>query len=142
MFREFSKTERKFHDAEEMAKGVTEYFEYCEDNKRPVSMARCALFLGFSSRRALYDYEKKSEDFKRVIDFIRSHIQASLEEQVMAGRDGSGVIFMLKNFGYRDDATTEEETPPLEITFEVADAVSNIKITKGKKKADKEKNEN
>lgn len=133
VFKECTTSNAKYETAEEMAAAVSDYVHWCEENSKPISMARCALFLGFSSRQALYFYEKKGDDFKNVIDYVRANIQASLEEQLLRGRGDSGLIFFLKNFGYRDDANTEDETPSLEINFQVADAVSNIKVTKGKK---------
>ena len=58
------------------------------------------IYLGFESRTAFYDYEKKDE-FKYTVKRARLFIECEYEEQLQHG-NVTGAIFALKNMGWKD----------------------------------------
>lgn len=65
------------------------------------------LYLGFNSRSSFYAYEDKP-DFMDTIKKARTRIEQEYEEQLQCGL-GSGAIFALKNFGWKDEHTVKNE---------------------------------
>lgn len=75
-----------------------------------------ALFLGFSDRQSMYDYEKK-ENFTCVIKKARAFIEKHYEEMLQVGNT-TGAIFALKNMGWFDRKQIEQES---NVTLNVVD---------------------
>lgn len=102
--------------------------EYLGTTTKP-SISALALYLGFTDRHSLYDYEYRYPEFANTIKKIRGHIVSHFE-QMLANEDNknnTGPIFMLKNFGYSDKIDIEQnttETKKIEIT--VAPEVSSV----------------
>lgn len=72
------------------------------------SVTGLALYLGFTSRQALLNYEDKPE-------FVDSVKKAKLKvehsyEQALHGRNQAGPIFALKNFGWADKQEIDQKT--------------------------------
>lgn len=65
-----------------------------------------ALFLGFESRQSFYDYEKKL-DFSYTIKKARTFIENDYEELLKTQANPTGIIFALKNFGWKDKSELE-----------------------------------
>jgi hypothetical protein len=64
-----------------------------------------ALHLGFESRQSFYDYEEK-DGFTYTVKKARSKIEQHYEE--LAQTNGGGaVVFILKNFGWKDRTETD-----------------------------------
>ena len=63
-------------------------------------------YLGFESRQAFYDYEKKPE-FTYTIKRARLFIEQEYEEQLQEGNT-IGAIFALKNFGWVDKTEVDQ----------------------------------
>lgn len=120
-------TKRKFETPEDLQKVVDEYFnnppnvryiysdkEKTNDNplgriEIPVyTVTGLALYLNFASRQSIYDYmnNKNQEDMayiiKRAVLFIESEYEAALRDNNVAG-----VIFALKNMGWKDKTEVE-----------------------------------
>lgn len=72
----------------------------------PPTITGLALYLGFESRQSLYDYEKKGE-FSYTIKNARLRVENGYEK-ALHGRNATGAIFALKNFGWKDK--TEVDT--------------------------------
>lgn len=75
------------------------------------------LYLGFCDRATFYDLEKQ-EKFSHTIKTARTRIENEYEEQ-LAVSGGSGPIFALKNFGWKDKTETEitgRDGGPIEYT--------------------------
>ena len=107
----------KFETPEQLQKKIDEYFENCPDTKTfttksgeeilvPIpTITGLALFLGFESRQSFYDYEKR-EMFSYTIKRARLQIEKSYE-QMLFGQNCAGAIFALKNLGWSDKQTIE-----------------------------------
>lgn len=66
----------------------------------PATITGLALFLGFSDRQSLYDYQAK-EEYSCVIKKARTRVEMEYEKTLHA--EGSpGAIFALKNMGWSD----------------------------------------
>ncbi len=63
--------------------------------------------LGFKSRTSFYDYCKRSDEFSTIIKRARYFIEANYEA-MLQGNNVTGVIFALKNMGWRDKTEVEQ----------------------------------
>lgn len=86
---------------EELENKIKEYFEYCDQNKKPYTIAGIAYFIG-TDRQTIYNYEKSNDEqlfgiIKRARDKILSYLEERLYEE---GKPGQ--IFIAKNYGYTD----------------------------------------
>ena len=95
---------RVYDDPEVLMSECDTYFDKCEaDNKRP-TVTGLALHLGFASKQSLYDYEK-NELFSYPIKKSLTRIENALEER-LENNSVSGIIFALKNMGWKDKVET------------------------------------
>lgn len=95
----------KYQTAEEMEHAIQTYFAYVEDNDMAPTMAGLSLAIGFKSRQALQNYEKKGEDFAYIIEVARTRIEDWKNRQLNRTdiKNVNGYIFDLKNHhGYVD----------------------------------------
>lgn len=90
---------------EEMEVAIDSYFEKCStDNQRP-TITGLAIHLGYASKQSIYDNINVSEfsyPLKRATLFIENELEKRLD-----GNNVTGVIFGLKNMGWRDKTETE-----------------------------------
>lgn len=93
-----------YETAELLQQAVDKYFE---DNKR-ATLAGLALALGID-RQTLYNYEKRQEYFD-IIKKARSKVEAIYEERLVWD-NCTGVIFPLKNMGWKDKTEVETRYP-------------------------------
>jgi hypothetical protein len=91
--------------AVDFEKAVDAYFA---DKERVHTWTGLALHLGFESRQSLEDYKTK-EGFSYPIKKALLQIEARYEEELF-GRNPTGSIFALKNFGWRDKQEVEQKT--------------------------------
>ena len=117
----------KYKTAEEMQKGIDEYFELCrpkyatdadgnvlKDNRgnpiielNPPTITGLALHLGFCNRSAMYDYEARGE-FCHAVKTARSRCEQWVETNGLAGNTPPAMaIFALKNYGWTDKQEIE-----------------------------------
>jgi hypothetical protein len=88
------------------------YFDDADAKGFPYTVPDLALFLGFSGRQALYDYEhvnKNKHDYAYTIKRAKSRIEAQRVRSLIEGKGHpAGRIFDLKNnFGYKDKQDIE-----------------------------------
>jgi|GEM_PF-654372 len=99
-------TQKRFVDAESLQSAIIRYFEFCEENKKHLTMTGLALALGFRSRQALVNYEKEEgyEFAFDVIQYSKMRIEEYTEQRLHDQRTNIvGAIFSLKNnWGWAD----------------------------------------
>jgi hypothetical protein len=84
------------------------YFESVTSRgKIKATVSGLSFALGFESRQSFYDYEK-NEEFSYIIKRLRLFIENCYETQLYSATP-SGVIFALKNMGWKDKTETESE---------------------------------
>lgn len=123
-----------YTSAEEMQDAIKGYFDNCprkrtiyvkvgKDEYIPVEVSQptitgLALHLGFCSRQSLYDYEDKP-DFSYTVKKARLFIEREYEEQLLI--NPTGAIFALKNFGWTDKQTIDQNT-----NFSASDTITSL----------------
>ena len=100
-----------FTDPKKLQQLVDEYFR---ETNRP-TLAGLAVHLDMS-RKSLYNYEGKPE-FLHIIKKAREKVEMIYEERLVYDDKPTGVIFSLKNMGWKDrlDHTTDDEKLPTPI---------------------------
>ena len=109
---------RMYETEEELRNKIIEYFEsgwtivdtfawWIKQSIQTYTITWLALYLGFESRVSLIDYSKKWE-FSSTIKSAKTFIEQKYEEK-LANWGGSGIIFALKNFQWKDIQTLEWE---------------------------------
>jgi len=99
-----------YEDYKDMYIRIYDYLEF-EDSvsKGKYTIEGCALWLGFSSRQSMYDYDKKSSEFSYILgrfNLFLSHYHAQGLKWVGSFQ---GSQFWLKNFGgYKDEITQNQ----------------------------------
>lgn len=94
---------RKYDTSEEMEVKVNEYFNWCIDSKTELTVTGLALYLGFSSKQSLYEYQENKE-FTDLIKKARTAVEMSYELDLRTFKFG-GAVFALKNMGWTDVTT-------------------------------------
>jgi len=94
----------KYENGEELQVAGDRYFEeqttYC--------ISELAYELGFCSRQSLHDYEKRNEEFSYIIKRARLKVEVGYEKELRdPDAKPAGLIFALKNMGWRDKVETE-----------------------------------
>lgn len=100
---------RLYETPEEFEAKVLEYQKYCKEEKEPVTWTGLALFLGFSSRQSINEYEKYdgfSDAVKRAKLFVEWHYEMRVN-----GNNATGPIFVLKNMGWSDKQELAHSSP-------------------------------
>ena len=99
--------------SEDIEQKITDYFNYCSENNKPMTLSGLALFLE-CSRTTLYNYEHELVKFKDVseedqqlilnaVKKAKQTVEAYQEEQLFIGKNQIGTIFSLKNnFNWKD----------------------------------------
>jgi hypothetical protein len=94
----------KFKSPEEILKKANAYFNECIETSSPITITGLALALD-TSRETLINYEKREEFF----DTIKKCklVCENYAEKQLYEKGGSGPIFALKNFGWKDKTETD-----------------------------------
>lgn len=95
---------RKFKDAQELQDCLDRYKKYLKDENKPPTIAGLAYYTGID-RKTIYNYEKGDEYFYIIKEF-RDWVIMNYEE-FATGSSSSGVIFLMKNYGYTDKQEVE-----------------------------------
>jgi hypothetical protein len=82
------------------------YFDHCINQKEKATVTGLSLYLGFSSRSSLDDYEKRSDEFSFIIKRSKLAVENSYE---LSGQTID--IFALKNMGWKDKQEMDVRTP-------------------------------
>jgi hypothetical protein len=94
---------RKYETPEEMELKINEYFNWCIDNKMEIAVNGLVLYLGFSHKSSLYEYQE-NEEFTDLIKKARTAVEMSYELDLRTFKFG-GAVFALKNMGWTDVTT-------------------------------------
>ena len=96
----------KFKTKEELEKALQEYKDYLLNEDKPPTIAGLAYYTGID-RQTIYNYSEKNEFFGTIKSF-RDWVMMTYEEAALT-HSGSGVIFLLKNYGYTDRQEVKHE---------------------------------
>lgn len=93
---------RYYNSSQELEEVSDQYFKEKNRKNEPYTMSGLALFLGFSDKTMLYEYEKRPE-FSHSIKQMRARIEEQINLSTARNECPPAYgIFMLKNFGWRD----------------------------------------
>jgi hypothetical protein len=99
----------KFQSPEDLQAKIDAYFGSCLDDEgkivRPITISGLALALD-TSRETLCDYQHRDE-FSDTVARAKLRVEQYAEEQLYVGKNSSGPIFALKNFGWKDQHQVE-----------------------------------
>ena len=108
-----------YSSPDELRESVLGYFNHCEEKKEKATITGLCLYLGFSSRSSLDDYEKRSDEFSYIIKRSRLAVENSYE---LSGQ--SIDIFALKNMGWKDKVEQDVRYPDgVQLVFEKAPVI-------------------
>lgn len=99
--------QKRFTNAEDLTNAIMGYFEYCQANKKYLTMTGLARSLGFRSRQAVINYEKEPgyEFAHDIISYAKMVIEEDTEQRLHDPKNYNigGAIFSLKNnWGWMD----------------------------------------
>lgn len=108
-----------YQTVEELQERINEYWDYIKgDLEHPDPKQRrwpehptitgLALYLGFTSRQAILNYQEK-EEFVDAIKEAKLRVEAAYE-QALFGKNAAGPIFALKNFNWTDKQEIDQKT--------------------------------
>lgn len=114
----------------ELAEAIADYLSYEDKLKRPdtysgagkgiYTLSGCALYLGFASRDALQEYEKKDPLFSDVVGRYRLFLTHWNEQKMYWGGTFPAAQFWLKNWGgYSDEQTVNSNVNLTEVKPEI-----------------------
>jgi hypothetical protein len=106
----------KYKTVEELQAAIDSYFG---DESQKTTVTGLALYLGFSSRKELINYENRDR-FSHTVKKAKARIEKYYEEHLMS-KFFTGAIFALKNFGWSDKQEIEHsgdlKTPAINLTI-------------------------
>lgn len=98
----FTWIEGEYHTEEIETKGIKSEQKVCDREPEPATITGLAFHLGFSSRKALEQYEAKGK-YAEQVQRARLRIMADYEKKLHV-TSSSGAIFALKSMGWNDHA--------------------------------------
>ena len=98
---------RKYKTVAEMSVAIDDYFDETAFDK--ITITGLALYLGFTSRADLINYEGYSEEFHYTIKKAKLFVENAYEQDLRS-KGGSGPIFALKNFDWKDKHEVDQKT--------------------------------
>ena len=78
-----------------------EYFKNCEEDGIKPTFAKLIIHIGFRSKSSFYKY-RQDPLYAEICEWCRLMIEGEYEQQLANGRGDGGVVFALKNFGWKD----------------------------------------
>lgn len=117
-----------YPSARMMQDAVNDYFDRCEINDKPPTMAGMALSLGFSTVASLNAYSDYGDDYKRVVESARTRVEAYLSEQLIVGKNAAGPLASLRqqHQGWEDKRTVSHT---VEVGDKLADLIQSLNGT-------------
>jgi len=109
-----------FTSPEQMQERIQDYLDNCPDLLKIITKdgdqievpkltsSGLAYHIGFASRQSLYDYAKK-EEYSYTIKRAMLFIEKEYEMKLGTG-NAAGIIFALKNFGWKDQTEIVQKT--------------------------------
>lgn len=98
---------RIYNDIDELEQECEKYFADCTANKLRPTVTGLTLALGFSDKTTLYDYRDR-EEFSHPVKKALTKIEHSLESK-LDGNSVAGIIFGLKNMGWKDKTEVDQK---------------------------------
>ena len=98
---------RKYKSVEAMSAAIDAYFAETAFDK--ITITGLALHLGFTSRQDLINYEGYSQEFHDTIKTAKLFVENAYEQDLRE-KGGSGPIFALKNFNWKDKQEIDQKT--------------------------------
>jgi len=95
---------RTYETVEELDEAIQSYFD---ENGDDLTIPGLAYHLGFASRQSIYDY-KENELFSYSIKRATLKIE-SVYAKKLYGQNVTGIIFALKNMGWKDKTELEHD---------------------------------
>ena len=106
----------KFESVEELEECIEKYKQYLLDEDKPPTMAGLAYYTGID-RKTLFNYNKKDEFFPTIKNFV-DFVKMTYEETAI-NNSSSGIIFLMKNYGYVDKTEQDITTQGDKITNQI-----------------------
>lgn len=100
---------RIYNDVEELSRACEQYFTNCLTTALRPTVTGLALWLGFADKTTLYEYRDRQEfsySIKTSLTMIENALEQKLENNSVAG-----IIFALKNMGWKDKQELDVRTP-------------------------------
>jgi len=94
----------KFGDCWQLDHDCFAYFEECDENGEPYTITGLALALE-TTRKTLIEYANRPE-YVNTIKYYKTKVENYAEKNLF-GRNPTGPIFALKNFGWQDKTQQE-----------------------------------
>lgn len=121
-FKELFGRPPKYTDPKEMERVMIEYFETTKNNsgKYQPTIEGLTLHLGFSTRKSLFDYCEKSDDFLNVVNKGKQFIKMCYEKNLYSFT-WAGAQFALRNLGkedWKDEITEHQDTKVTHVVIE------------------------
>jgi hypothetical protein len=119
----------KFKTAKDLEDAALAYFAACGVDMKPLTITGLALALG-TTRQTLLEYEgevqgreKKDPEFADTVKRLKTIVE-NYAEQALFGKNATGPIFALKNFGWSDrhEITDPDGNPIVPMTVNVLNA--------------------
>lgn len=109
-----------FDNEDELQLKIDNFFEVCTETEERPTVTGLALHLGFEGKQSLYDYRdnKNRPEFSYPIKKALTRIEYELEKR-LENNSVAGVIFALKNMGWKDKtetALTGADGGPIQVT--------------------------
>lgn len=100
---------RIYDNIEDLSVACASYLEKCQQEEKRPTVTGLALALGFADKSTLYEYRDRPElsyPIKKALTVIEMEL-----ENRLTGNSVAGVIFALKNMGWKDNQGIEFNTP-------------------------------
>jgi hypothetical protein len=98
-----------YSTVEDLQIAIDGYFDsYLVMHRERPTITGLALYLGFTSRQAILNYQEKPE-FVDAIKKAKLRVEAAYEQAMFSG-NAAGPIFALKNFGWTDKQEIDQKT--------------------------------
>lgn len=95
-----------FDSEGEFNKAINEYFEWAEDNEKPLTVSRLCVFIGVERHYLSSHIQEYPATIKKAIQII----EADKAERLCTARNPVGLIFDLKNnHGWLDESRIEHK---------------------------------
>ena len=94
----------KYKDPKVLKKKCEEYFKYADDKKEFYTVPGLALFLGFCTRQAVFEYLQKEASLASVMRQAVLTIEDQRVQQLLGNGNTAGKIFdLVNNFDYKNE---------------------------------------
>lgn len=99
----------KIKSPNEMQSKIDKYFRDCDKKREPYTITGLAIALGFASRQSFLDYCERKDDKDLYADIVKKgkFMVENAYEKRLNEPYPTGAIFVLKNFGWRDQIDVE-----------------------------------